>query len=48
MKLTKIRCKKLKKPMPIEEKPAKISNYKCMSAMIYIIEIRFTFYVSTT
>ena len=38
MKLTKIQHKKLEELMPIAGKSAKISNYKCMSAMLYTIE----------
>ena len=38
MKLTKIQCKKLEGLMPIARKPAKISNYEFMCAMLYIIE----------
>ena len=38
MELTKIQYKKLKKLMPTARKPAKISNYKFMCAMFYIIE----------
>ena len=38
MKLTKIQYKKLEKLMPIARKPAKVSNYKFMCAMLYIIE----------
>ena len=38
MKLTKIQYKKLEELMPIAKKPAKASNYKFMSAVIYIIE----------
>ena len=38
MKLTKIQYKKLEESMPIAKKPVKISNYKFMCAMFYIIE----------
>ena len=38
MELTKIQSKKLEKLMPIAKKPAKVSNYKFMCAMLYIIE----------
>ena len=38
MKLTKIQYKKLEELMPIARKPAKISNYKFMCAMLYIVE----------
>ena len=38
MKLTKTRSKKLEILMSIARKPAKISNYKFMCAMLYIIE----------
>ena len=38
MKLTKIQYKKLEKLMTIARKPAKVSNYKFMCAMFYIIE----------
>ena len=38
MKLTKIKYKKLEKLMLIAIKPAKISNYKFMCTMLYIIE----------
>ena len=38
MKVTKIRYKKLEELMPIARKAAKISNYKFMCAMLYIIE----------
>ena len=38
MKLTKIQYKKLEGLMPIARKPAKISNYEFMCAMLYIIE----------
>ncbi len=38
MKFTKIQYKKLEELMPIARKPAKISNYKFMCAMVYIID----------
>ena len=38
MKLTKTQYKKLKELMPIARKPAKVSNYKFMCAMLHIIE----------
>ena len=38
MKLTKIQYKKLKELMPIARKSAKVSNYKFMCAILYIIE----------
>ena len=38
MKLTKIQYKKLEELMPIARKPAKVSNYKFMCAMLYIVE----------
>ena len=38
MKLTKTQYKKLAGLMPIARKPAKISNYKFMCAILYIIE----------
>ena len=38
MKLTKIQYKKLKVLMPVAMKSTKISNYKFMYAMLYIIE----------
>ena len=38
MKLTKIQYKKLEELMSIVRKPAKISNYKSMYTMLYIIE----------
>ena len=38
MRLTKIQYKKLSELMPITRKMAKISNYKFMRAMLYIIE----------
>ena len=38
MKLTKTQYKKLRGLMPIAMKPAKISNYKFMCAMLYIVE----------
>ena len=38
MKLTKIQYKKLEELMPIARKPAKVSNYQFMCAMLYIIE----------
>ena len=38
MKLTKIQYKKLEGLMPIARKPAKVSNYQFMCAMLYIIE----------
>ena len=38
MKLIKIQYKKLEESMPIARKPAKISNYKFMCVMLYIIE----------
>ena len=38
MKLTKIQYKKLEELMPIARKPAKVSNYQFMRAMLYIIE----------
>ena len=38
MKLTKIQYKKLEGLVPIEKKPAKISNCEFMHAMFYIIE----------
>ena len=38
MKLTKIQYKKLEELMPFVRKPAKVSNYKFMCAMLYIIE----------
>ena len=38
MKLTKIQYKKLEELMLIARKPAKVSNYKFMCAMLYIIE----------
>ena len=34
MKLTKIQYKKLKELIPLERKPAKISNYKFMCAIV--------------
>ena len=38
MKLTKIQYKKLEELMQIARKSAKVSNYKFMCAMLYIIE----------
>ena len=38
MKLTKAQYKKLEGLMPIARKPAKISNYKFMCTMLYIVE----------
>ena len=38
MRLTKIQYKKLSELMPITRKMAKISNYKFMREMLYIIE----------
>ena len=38
MKLTKTQYKKLEGLMPIARKPAKISNYEFMCAMLYIVE----------
>ena len=38
MKLTKIQYKKLEELMPIVRKAAKVSNYKFMCAIFYIIE----------
>ncbi len=38
MKLTKTQYKKLEGLMPIARKPAKISNYQFMCAMLYIVE----------
>ena len=38
MKLTKIQYKKLEELMPVAKKPAKLSNYKFMCAMLYMIE----------
>ena len=38
MKLTKIQYQQLEESMPIAKKPVKISNYKFMCAMFYIIE----------
>ena len=38
MKLTKTRYKKLDELMPIARKPAKISNYEFICAMLYIVE----------
>ena len=38
MKLTKIQYKKLEELMSIARKPAKVSNYQFMCAMLYIIE----------
>ena len=38
MKFTKLQFKKLEELMPISRKPVKISNYKFMCAMIYIID----------
>ena len=37
MKLTKIKYKKLEELIPMARKPANISNYKLMCAMLYII-----------
>ena len=38
MKLTKIQYKKLEELMPIAWKTAKVSTYKFMCTMLYIIE----------
>ena len=38
MKVTKYRYKRLEKSMPISMKPVKISNYKFMYAMFYVME----------
>ena len=38
MKLTKIQYKKLEKLMPMAGKPATVSNYKFMCAMLYVIK----------
>ena len=38
MKFTKIQYKTIERLMPIARKPAKISNYKFMCAMLYTIE----------
>ena len=38
MKLTKMQYKKLEGLMPIARKPAKISNYRFVYAILYIIE----------
>ena len=38
MKFTKSQYKKLEGLMPIARKPAKISNYEFMCAMLYIVE----------
>ena len=38
MRLTKIQYKKLEELMPAARKPAKVSSYKFMYAVLYIIE----------
>ena len=38
MKLTKIQYKQLEELMLIARKPAKVSNYKFMCAMLYVIK----------
>ena len=38
MQLTKIQCKKLEELIPTTRKPANVSNYKFMCAMLYIVE----------
>ena len=38
MKISKKQIEKIKKLMPIERKPAKISNQQFMNALLYIVE----------